>query len=101
MLAQEAEAEATLSQMFRSVFVELRQPEPGVWLWRSPHRRIYLVNATGTHALGDFEFAQTIWRAAASPSPPSQLTGRVPHLYAVDCHASLVLAGAGTRGQRR
>ncbi|HZL75552.1 MAG TPA: hypothetical protein VFB83_09270, partial [Propionibacteriaceae bacterium] len=48
---------------------QVRQPEPGVWLWRSPHRRIYLVNATGTHPLGDTEFAQAIWRTAASPSP--------------------------------
>jgi Domain of unknown function (DUF222) len=46
---------------------QVRQPEPGTWLWRSPHRRIYLVNATGTHPLGNNEFAQTIWRAAASP----------------------------------
>jgi hypothetical protein len=30
----------------------VRQPEPGTWLWRSPHGRIYLVNATGTHPLG-------------------------------------------------
>jgi hypothetical protein len=41
---------------------QVRQPEPGTWLWRSPHRRIYLVNTTGTHPLGDTEFAQTIWR---------------------------------------
>ena len=25
------------------------QPEPGIWLWRSPHGWIYLVNASGTH----------------------------------------------------
>jgi hypothetical protein len=43
----------------------VRQPEPGTWLWRSPHGRIYLVNAIGTHPLGDTEFAQAIWRAAA------------------------------------
>ena len=30
----------------------VRQPEPGTWLWRSPHGQIYLVNATGTHPLG-------------------------------------------------
>ena len=24
------------------------QPEPGIWLWRSPHHRIYLVNPSGT-----------------------------------------------------
>jgi Domain of unknown function (DUF222) len=44
---------------------QVRQPEPGTWLWRSPHGRIYLVNATGTHPLGDTEFAAAIWRAAA------------------------------------
>jgi hypothetical protein len=32
---------------------QVRQPEPGTWLWRSPHKRIYLVNASGTHPLGD------------------------------------------------
>ena len=46
---------------------QVRQPEPGTWLWRSPHRRIYLVNATGTHPLGDSEFAQKMWRAARPP----------------------------------
>jgi hypothetical protein len=43
---------------------QVRQPEPGTWLWRSPHRRIYLVNATGTYPVGDSEFAQKMWRAA-------------------------------------
>ena len=47
----------------------VRQPEPGTWLWRSPSRRIYLVNATGTHPLGNTDYAQTIWHAAAKPSP--------------------------------
>ena len=42
---------------------QVRQPEPGTWLWRSPHRRTYLVNASGTHPLGDSEFAEAIWRA--------------------------------------
>jgi hypothetical protein len=46
---------------------QVRQPEPGTWLWRSPHHRIYLVNATGTHPLGDTEFAHTIWRATDAP----------------------------------
>ena len=44
---------------------QVRQPEPGTWLWRSLHARIYLVNTTGTHPLGNTEFAQAIWRAAA------------------------------------
>ena len=47
---------------------QVRQPEPGTWLWRSPHHRIYLVNAGGTHPLGDSQFAQAIWRAASQPS---------------------------------
>jgi uncharacterized protein DUF222 len=47
----------------------VRQPEPGTWLWRSPHKRIYLVNATGTHPLGNTDYAQTIWHGAANPSP--------------------------------
>jgi hypothetical protein len=51
---------------------QVRQPEPGTWLWRSPHGRIYLVNASGTHPLGNTEFAAAIWRAAASnPSEPA------------------------------
>jgi hypothetical protein len=46
---------------------QVQQPEPGTWLWRSPHRRIYLVNATGTHPLGNSEFAQKMWRMARPP----------------------------------
>jgi hypothetical protein len=45
---------------------QVRQPEPGTWLWRSPHHRIYLVNASGTHPLGNTEFAEAIWRAAVA-----------------------------------
>ena len=52
---------------------QVRQPEPGSWLWRSPHRRIYLVNASGTHPLGNSQFAEMIWRAAA----PAGELGRV------------------------
>ena len=46
---------------------QVRQPEPGTWLWRSPHHRIYLVNATGTHPLSNTTYAHTIWRAASPP----------------------------------
>lgn len=48
---------------------QVRQPEPGIWLWRSPHGWIYLVNATGTHPLGNTAYADAIWRTADSPSP--------------------------------
>lgn len=30
----------------------LKQPFPGIYLWRSPHGRLYLVDHTGTHKLG-------------------------------------------------
>jgi hypothetical protein len=43
---------------------QVRQPEPGTWLWRSPSHRIYLVNASGTHPIGNSEFGQAIWRTA-------------------------------------
>jgi hypothetical protein len=43
----------------------LRQPEPGVWLWRSPHRAHYLVTEAGTYNLGHGAFARTVWRAAS------------------------------------
>lgn len=43
---------------------QVRQPEPGVWLWRSPHRALYLVTNAGTHTLDDGPFARRIWKAA-------------------------------------
>jgi hypothetical protein len=48
---------------------QVRQPEPGTWLWRSPRGRIYLVNSIGTHPLGDSAYAQTIWHAADASTP--------------------------------
>ena len=47
----------------------VRQPEPDTWLWRSPHHRIYVINPTGTHPLGDTHFAETIWHAADTRAP--------------------------------
>jgi hypothetical protein len=49
---------------------QVRQPQPGTWLWRTPHKRIYLINATGTHPLGDNKFAHAIWQAATSAPEP-------------------------------
>jgi hypothetical protein len=43
----------------------VRQPEPGVWIWRSPNRSHYFVTNAGTHSLGDGSFARRMWRAAA------------------------------------
>ncbi len=44
---------------------QVRQPEPGVWIWRSPHHAHYLVTNAGTQHLGDGPFARRVWRAAA------------------------------------
>jgi hypothetical protein len=44
---------------------QVRQPEPGVWIWRSPHNASYLVSNAGTQYLGDGSFARRTWKAAA------------------------------------
>jgi hypothetical protein len=46
---------------------QVRQPQPSVWIWRSPHSSHHLVTNAGTHNLGDGSFARRIWRAAAAP----------------------------------
>ena len=43
----------------------VRQPEPGFWIWRSPHHAYYLVSNAGTQYLGNGLFARAIWRVAA------------------------------------
>lgn len=45
----------------------VRQPEPGVWLWQSPHQNYYLVTNAGTQHLGDGSFARRVWKAATHP----------------------------------
>ena len=55
---------------------QVRQPEPGVWIWRSPHRAHYLVTNTGTHNLGDGAFARRIWRASAPARQPTLTTAK-------------------------
>ncbi len=58
----------------------VRQPEAGSWVWRTPTGRIYLVNTSGTHPLGKSGFAQQIWRAAKAPptTDPSDPTEGSP-----------------------
>ena len=41
----------------------LKQPHPGVYLWRTPHNRHYLVDHNGTHALGNDPAACALWDA--------------------------------------
>jgi hypothetical protein len=55
---------------------QVRQPEPGVWLWRSPHHAHYLVTNTGTHNLGNGAFARRIWRASAPAKQPTLTTAK-------------------------
>jgi hypothetical protein len=54
----------------------VRQPEPGVWIWRSPQRAYYLVSNAGTEYLGNGPFARQIWKAA-QPRPPSVVVAAV------------------------
>ncbi|MGD7706368.1 hypothetical protein [Microlunatus sp. Y2014] len=49
---------------------QLRQPEPGVMLWRSPLGQHYLINHTGTHPLGHGPLAHALWQAT-DPEPTS------------------------------
>ncbi len=44
----------------------VRQPEAGVFLWRSPTKACYLVTSAGTYTLPDGQFARKVWAAAAS-----------------------------------
>jgi hypothetical protein len=54
---------------------QVRQPEPGVWIWRSPHGSHYLVTNAGTHTLGNGPFARRLWRAATAPRPRAPTAG--------------------------
>jgi hypothetical protein len=52
---------------------QVRQPHPGVWIWRSPRRAYYLVTNAGTQYLGDGPFARRVWKAAMPQRrPPSR-----------------------------
>jgi hypothetical protein len=53
------------------------QPQPGIYLWRSPHHWIYLTTNTGTHDLGNNPFAHALWKAARKLDDPARTAGRV------------------------
>lgn len=42
----------------------LRQPGPGIYVWRTPHGWTYLVTNQGTMPLGNTDFARAIWQLA-------------------------------------
>jgi hypothetical protein len=47
------------------------QPDPGLYVWRSPHGWIYLVTNHGTLALGRTAYAHAVWRAATPVHVPA------------------------------
>ena len=51
---------------------QVRQPEPGIWIWRSPHHAHYMVTNTGTQYLGDGPFARSVWKAARPTGPTNR-----------------------------
>jgi hypothetical protein len=54
---------------------QVRQPEPGVWIWRSPHGSHYVVSNTGTQRLGKGAFARQLWRIATARRPRAPTAG--------------------------
>jgi hypothetical protein len=49
--------------------VQVRQPGPGNYVWRTRFGRVIITNPTGTHDLGTDRFAQTVWAAAIASTP--------------------------------
>jgi len=54
---------------------QVRQPEPGVWICRSPNSNYYLVTNTGTQQRGNGLFARRVWTAAGERRRESISTG--------------------------
>lgn len=54
----------------------VRQPVPGSYVWRSAYGYVYVVNQTGTHALGRNDFSDLVWSAAAPTSLPASAAPR-------------------------
>ena len=52
----------------------VRQPEPGTYLWRSPHGHYWLTTITGTHPLPE-RVGRTLWHALDAPD--SRTAGRL------------------------
>ena len=46
-----------------------RQPEPGTFVFRAPHGRVFLVNPDGTVDLGAGHIAQQLWHATTPENP--------------------------------
>lgn len=51
--------------------VKVRQPWPGIYVWRTRFGRVLIVNDSGTHDLGKQDFAQRVWALAETMNPTS------------------------------
>jgi hypothetical protein len=45
--------------------IQVRQPCPGTFIWRTRHQRVIITNPAGTHDLGTGAFADTIWNVSS------------------------------------
>lgn len=58
---------------------QLRQPEPGTYLWRSPHGHHWITTPhAGTYPLGPGPLARTLWHAA-DPNHPTRTCPGTAH----------------------
>lgn len=59
--------------------IDVRQPEPDLFVWQTGHGRTVIVDATDTHDLGTGAFARIVWNSAAAvstiPLPAPDLIG--------------------------
>jgi len=44
--------------------ISVRQPEPGVLVWRTRYGQVLITSAAGTYDLGSTTFARSVWHAA-------------------------------------
>lgn len=55
-----------------------RQPDPGTYLFRSPHGFVYLTTNHGTLTLGRTPFSHALWEAAAPRAAPEPSPDHCP-----------------------
>lgn len=67
-----------------------RQPDPGTYLFRSPHGRVWIVTNQGTMSLGRTAYSRAVWDAAAPP----------PEVSAVARSATRAFAGTSVQFER-
>jgi hypothetical protein len=46
--------------------IQVKQPCPGTFIWRTRHRRVIITNPAGTHDLGTGKFADIIWETVCT-----------------------------------